>query len=52
VAVAVWLSESVTCTVKFAVPVVAGVPERTPAVDRLRLSGVKVPPPEVTIQVE
>ena len=33
------LLESVTCTVKFAVPAVVGVPEISPLVDRVRPAG-------------
>ena len=47
----VWLAESVTCTVKLALPFAVGVPVRTPALERLRFSGVSVLPPAVTVHV-
>ena len=34
-----------------ALPLVVGVPERTPPVERLRLRGVSCVPPAVTVQV-
>ena len=54
VAEAVWLPESVTWTVKLAVPVADGVPVMTPVGEtaRLRVARLVVPVrPEVTVQV-
>ena len=46
-----WLCESVTCAMKVAVPLASGVPDRTPAADRLRLMAVSCVPPAVTAQL-
>jgi hypothetical protein len=51
VAVTELLAESVTLTVKLGVPVAFGVPERTPAADKLKLTAVRVFAPEVIVHV-
>jgi hypothetical protein len=44
-------AESVIFTVKLGVPVALGVPERTPAADKLKFTAVKLLAPEVTVHV-
>jgi hypothetical protein len=44
-------AESVIFTVKLGVPVAFGVPERTPAADKLKFTAVKLLAPEVTVHV-
>jgi hypothetical protein len=51
VTVAVFEAESVTFTVKLGVPDDNGVPERTPAPDKLRLTAVRLLAPAVTVHV-
>ena len=51
VAVAVLDAESVTLTLKLALPAVGAAPDRTPALERLRPTAVRLLPPEVTVQV-
>jgi hypothetical protein len=51
VAVVEFEAESVTLTVKLGVPVAFGVPERTPAADKLKLTAARLLAPEVTVHV-
>ena len=51
VAVAVFDAESVTLTVKLAVPATGVAPDRTPPLDRLRPTAVRLLAPAVTVQV-
>ena len=48
----VWPSESVTVTVKFAVPAMGLEPPRTPLWDTLRPTPARLVEPAVTVQVE
>ena len=51
VVLAVFDPESVTETVKVAVPVAAGLPESTPPLERLKFTAVRLLAPAVTVQV-
>jgi hypothetical protein len=50
-AVAVSFAESVTCTVKVAVPATGVLPESTPLLDRLRPTALRLLAPVVTDHV-
>jgi len=50
-AVAVFDAESVNSTVKLAMPAVSEEPDRTPPLDRLRPTAVRLLPPDVTVQL-
>ncbi len=50
-AVAVFPPESVTMTVKVAVPAMGAVPERTPPLERLRPTAERLLAPALTLQV-
>ena len=51
VAVAVFEAESVTLTLKLALPAIGVAPDRTPPLDRLRPTAVRLLAPDVTVQV-
>jgi hypothetical protein len=50
-AVAVFDAESVTSTEKLALPAVGEEPDRTPPLDRLRPTAVRLLPLDVTVQL-
>ena len=51
VAVAVFEAESVNLTLKLALPAIGVAPDRTPPLDRLRPTAVRLLAPDVTVQV-
>jgi hypothetical protein len=51
VAVAVFEAESVSLTLKLAVPAVGVAPDRTPPLDKLSPTAARLPAPDVTVHV-
>jgi hypothetical protein len=51
VTVAVFEAESVTLAAKLALPAIGVAPVKTPALERLRPTAVRLLPPDVTVQV-